>query len=40
MDELTLMALWRIELGGKMGILAVMSLQIQTGGKLEGFGGI
>ena len=40
MDELTLMVLWRIELGGKMGILAVMSLQIQTGSKLEGFGGI
>ena len=40
MDELPLMALWRIELGGKMGILAVMSLQIRTGSKLEGFGGI
>ena len=40
MDELPLIALWRIELGGEMGILAVMSLHIQTGSKLEGFGDI
>ena len=33
-------ALWRTELRGKVGILAVMRLQMGVGTKLEGFGGI